>query len=213
MVILDAGADLEFVDFPIDSVISLTAQDSEGQTIEVSMVGPEGVLGTWAAGGVDWSPWLAISQVGGDVWRYPVQEFREVLRQAPTLWTLVDQYALMQTFLMSQSVLCNRFHDLPQRAARWLLILRSKSGADPLPMTQEFLSQMLGVHRPSVTLALQGLAEQGLIRAEGRGLITIIAPNALEAIACECYGQVQAFNQAIAGEGPFPPHPRHGTSS
>jgi CRP-like cAMP-binding protein len=133
------------------------------------------------------------------MWRWPATDFARDLPRMPVLHERMQKYLLTQTFLMSQSVLCNRFHELPQRTARWLLILQSRSKADPLPVTQEFLSQMLGVHRPSVTLALQSLSEAGLIRSEGRGLIRILDADALQETACECVRQVTEFNRAVTG--------------
>ncbi len=199
--LFEYGDELEYLDFPLAPlVVSLTTQTADGNPIEVSMVGAEGILGCWVLADVWWSPWFAVAQVGGAALRWPIGEVRRVLPRTPVLQGRLQQYGLMQTFLMSQSVLCNRFHDLAQRTARWLLILSAKSRAVPLPVTQEFLSQMLGVHRPSVTLALQGLAEAGLIQNEGRGLIRIVNLEGLGATACECFGQVLNFNRAVMGE-------------
>lgn len=199
-VLLEYGAELDHLDFPIFSMVtSLTTQTSEGDPIEVTMIGGEGVVGAWVASGVTWSPWFAVAQVAGEVWRWPAADFERDLSRMPVLQARMRKYMLTQTFLMSQSVLCNRFHELSQRTARWLLILQAKSKADPLPVTQEFLSQMLGVHRPSVTLALQSLSEAGLIRSEGRGLIRITDAEALQGTACECVRQVVDFNRAATG--------------
>jgi len=198
-VLLDYGSELESVDFPTSLVVSLLAQTSNGDPIEVSMVGAEGALGAWVTSGVAWSPWLAVSQVAGEVWRWPASDATRDLPGLPVLQDRLQKYALSQSFLMSQSVLCNRFHELPQRTARWLLIMRTKSHVDPLPITQEILSQMLGVHRPSVTLALQTLSEAGLIRSEGRGLIRLLDLEGLESLACECFERVQEFNRAVSG--------------
>jgi CRP-like cAMP-binding protein len=106
----------------------------------------------------------------------------------------------MHTYLMSRSVLCNRYHELVERTARWLLIYRTRSTANPLPLTQEFLSQMLGSHRPSVTLALQSLAEAGLIRNEGRGQIRILDAERLQSVACECFVHVQEYERRVLDE-------------
>jgi|GEM_PF-2671868 len=199
-VLLEYGSELDHLDFPIVSlVVSLTTQTSEGDPIEVTMIGGEGLLGAWLASGVTWSPWFAVAQVGGEMWRWPAADFQRDLPRMPVLQDRMRKYMLTQAFLMSQSVLCNRFHELSQRTARWLLILQAKSKADPLPVTQEFLSQMLGVHRPSVTLALQSLSEAGLIRSEGRGLIRILDASALQSTACECVRQVVDFNRAVTG--------------
>ncbi|MCB9483588.1 MAG: Crp/Fnr family transcriptional regulator [Dehalococcoidia bacterium] len=203
VLLMEAGAAIESVEFPVTMVASLLSQTREGDPIEVAMIGPEGILGAWAASGIDLAPWTATAQLGGESLRLGVQEFRQALVDAPVLRDRVQRYGLTQTFMMSQSILCNRFHDLPQRAARWLLIFASKAtaSAGPLPVTQEMLSHMLGVHRPSVTLALQTLADAGLIRSEGRGLIAITDRPGLEVMACECFQQVQTFNASVTGQG------------
>ncbi|MGE3961361.1 MAG: Crp/Fnr family transcriptional regulator [Dehalococcoidia bacterium] len=199
--LLEAGAPTDAVDFPVSLVVSLTLQTGEGDPIEVAMVGPEGMLGTWIASAIDTAPWSAVAQVAGTSLRCGAADLRRVLAHAPVLSARIEQYALTQTYFMSQSILCNRFHELLQRTARWLLILATKTrtGAAPLPVTQEILSQMLGVHRPSVTLALQALTETGMIRSAGRGRIAILDRDGLEAAACECFRQVRAFNLAVTG--------------
>jgi len=159
------------------------------------------MLGLWSVSGFPVAPWRVVAQVEGDVLRCTVTELRNVFDQSSDLRDLLQRSSLSQAFLMSQSILCNRFHELPQRAARWPLIVRAKSGRQPLPMTQEFSSQMLGVHRPSVTLALQTLAEAGLIRTEGRGRIRILDAQGLEDSSCACFRRAEDFRNAVMGGG------------
>ena len=206
--LVDPYEDVTRIFFPIDSVISLTLQDERGQPIEVSMVGPEGLMGSWVAHGPLWSPWWAVCQVEGSTWILKSTEFRAGLAHMPVFVSLMRRYELAQTFLMSQSILCNRFHDLVQRAARWLLVMRSKTPREPLPLTHEFLSQMLGAHRPSVSLALQTLAEAGLIETVGRGQIRILDHGRLEAVACECFRVVEDFTRAVVRNEGVLPSPR-----
>ncbi|MCA9851557.1 MAG: Crp/Fnr family transcriptional regulator [Dehalococcoidia bacterium] len=199
--LLEPGAVTEWVEFPVTAVLSITTQNGEGDPIEIAMVGREGCLGSWVASDVNVAPWAATVQAGGESLRVGLADLVHVFVETPVLRQRMLQHGMMQTYMMSQSVLCNRFHELTQRAARWLLVFASKlpPGEDPLPVTQEILSQMLGVHRPSVTLALQALTDAGAIRSEGRGLIAITDRLALEAAACECFRQVQAFNRALTG--------------
>lgn len=196
------GADdpMEFAVFPVDAVISLTGETANGDRVEISMVGPEGVVGAWMAeSAMSFAPWTGVAQAAGEVLRLPADRFRSLLVEVPRLREMALEYSLMQSYLMSRSVLCNRFHDLIERTARWLLTMSTTTAATPLPLTQEFLSQMLGSHRPSVTLALQTLSTAGLIRNEGRGQIRILDMEGLQEVACDCFAKTQEFDARIIG--------------
>ena len=101
--------------------------------------------------------------------------------------------------LAAQNIACNRFHTIGQRAARWLLMLRDRSDTEEFEITQEFLAQMLGVHRPNVTAVIGGLKRAGLIERTSRGHVRVVDQDGLEASACECYEQIRQWMQRIAG--------------
>ncbi|MEX2446075.1 MAG: helix-turn-helix domain-containing protein, partial [Dehalococcoidia bacterium] len=103
----------------------------------------------------------------------------------------VLRHSVALHYLTSQSVGCNRFHDLSARAARWLLMSRERVGTDELHLTHEFLAQMLGVYRPSVTVALGMLEQAGIIGRPRRGMVRILDRRRLEEVSCECFRRVQ----------------------
>ncbi|MCB9492447.1 MAG: Crp/Fnr family transcriptional regulator [Dehalococcoidia bacterium] len=199
--LIDPYQTVTWIEFPIDAVISITTQTERGEPIEIAMVGSEGLFGSWVARGLPWSPWWGVCQVEGEAWRLPASTFSGRVPDLPHLEDEIRRYELVQAFMMSQSVLCNRFHDLVQRTARWLLVMSTKTPKDPLPLTQEFLSQMLGAHRPSVTLALQTLSEAGLIESVARGQIRVRDRGPLESVSCECFRAVADFSDRVMAPG------------
>jgi CRP-like cAMP-binding protein len=140
-------------------------------------------------------PAVAIAHsASGQAFELPVDVFLQQLETSKALRQLVLRYALSEHYLSAQSVGCNRFHELSERAARWLLTLQDRTDVTELAITHEFLSQMLGVQRPTVTLALGTLERAGLLERLGRGHLRILDRETLEAAACECYARVRDFN-------------------
>jgi len=190
-VVYQSGAPIDAVYFPDAGVFSVVVAMENGAVVEVGTVGREGLLGVPAVLGADRAPVRVFCQVPpGRARRLPVRVFRERAREGGQLPTLAGRYA--QAFLnqVSQTAACNRLHRVDRRLARCLLMAHDRAGTDVLPLTQEFLAQMLGVRRASVTEAALSLQRGGLI-GYGRGRVTVLDRDGLEAAACECYRTVR----------------------
>jgi CRP-like cAMP-binding protein len=172
--------------FPTSGTISIVAMMHDGATVEVGMVGREGMLGVQAALGDDVSINEALVQIPGSALRLPVEVLRREAQASPELRAILLRYVQAVLNAATQSAACNRAHLLEQRLARWLLTARDRAGTDRLPLTHELIAMMLGVRRAGVTVAAQSLQAAGLIQyAHGR--ITITDREGLEVAACECY--------------------------
>jgi len=177
---------IEAVYFPNLAIVSLIAQDASGQSVEVGIVGFEGVVGVSAALNVDKSPFQLLVQFPNSALRMNVRAFQEEFKRAGVLHDSVLRYAQSLLLHTSQLALCNRLHSLSERLARWLLMSYDRCKCVDLPFTHEFLSLMLGVRRAGVTEAAIILQTEGYIKYR-RGHITIIDDAGLEDYACECY--------------------------
>jgi CRP-like cAMP-binding protein len=189
-VLMRAQKPFEYVYFPARAMVSALTVMADGATIEVGCVGSEGLAGSSAVLGVLTSPHQNIVQVPGEALRMDAGELAQACSCDGRLRQLMVQYHAFFFSQVSQSVACNGLHSVSQRCCRWLLITHNGAQSDRLPLTHEFLAMMLGVRRVSVTLVLQPLQEQGLIRG-GRGTITILDRRGLEIAACECYQRVK----------------------
>jgi CRP-like cAMP-binding protein len=138
----------------------------------------------------------AIMQMSGRGMRVRSNVFQDVLRSATTLRLELSRFALMQGLQVAQLAACNRLHEVEQRLARWLLMCQDRVDSAWLPLTQEFLAQMLGTGRSSVSLAAGALEDAGLIESS-RGNLKILNRKSLEQVACECYGVIQHFNGGL----------------
>ena len=122
--------------------------------------------------------------------------FQEILLCSSTLRSELSRFALMQGMQVAQLAACNRLHEVEQRLIRWLLMCQDRVDSPLLPLTHEFLAQMLGTGRPSVSLAVAVLQNAGLID-NSRGTVKILNRKRLESAACECYGVIQHFNGGL----------------
>jgi CRP-like cAMP-binding protein len=178
---------VEHAYFPINCVLSLVAQMSDGQSVEVATIGNEGVAGLplFLQTGRT-SEHRAFCQVPGSALRMAADAFLDCIDRVPSLRLQLQRYTMTLFAQVAQSSACNRLHPIEQRCARWLLLTHDRVGADRFPLTQDFLAQMLGVQRTSVNAVAQTLSEAGAIRY-ARGMITVLDRPRLEAAACECY--------------------------
>lgn len=190
---------IESVYFPNLAIMSLVAQDAAGQSVEVGMVGFEGVVGLSAALGVDKSPFEVVVQLPDSGFRMTARAFRDEFKRAGALHDLVLRYTHSLILHTSQVAVCNRLHSLSERLARWLLMSHDRCKCVDLPFTHEFLSLMLGVRRAGVTEAAIILQTEGCIKYR-RGHITIIDKEALEVHACECYPVLRDEFYLVVGE-------------
>jgi CRP-like cAMP-binding protein len=185
--------------FPVGGVFSLVAELAGGGAVETLTVGSEGMLGLPAVLGLRTSPTRAICQISGWAIRVPTARLVAIAPPGSVLYDRLVRYAAARLTSLSCSVACSRLHSAEQRYARWVLATHDRVGVDEFPVTQEFLAQMLGVTRPTISLVGQGFQEAGLIHyAQGR--LTLDDRPGLEAVACECYATVRAaFAEALDG--------------
>ena len=177
---------IEHVYFLSDALVSIVSMNSEGSTMEIGLIGYEGMVGVPAIlGGV--TPYRAVVQMGGNAYRIRGQKLYEEFRRNPFLRDLLLKYTNTFLIQISQSSICNCYHALQERLCRWLLVARDAVRSDVLFMTHDVIARLLGTRRASVTVAAGLLQRAGLIKI-GRGQITILDREGLEAISCECYG-------------------------
>ncbi len=187
-ILFDAGEIITHVYFPTSGVISLVTPLEEGSIVEVATIGNEGIVG------VPLQPRgslavRAISQVAGSVLRMDAAMFLEESEHGP-LRDLVRNYTLALFGQISQAAACNRLHSSEERLSRWLLMSRDRVGRDDFRITHDFLGQMLGSRRATVSLSAGLLQAAGLIRYS-RGRVVIRNRAGLEAASCECYGVIR----------------------
>jgi CRP-like cAMP-binding protein len=194
----EADAPITHVYFPLSGVISLVITLKAGETVEVATVGNEGLVGTPVFLGAQRSPAKAVCQVAGQALQMRADNFRRSLEEHPEFADLVRSYTQRLFDQVAQTTACNHVHSVPERMCRWLLMTHDRVGADEFHLTQEFLAQMLGVRRPSVTVAAGQLQKAGLIRYQ-RGRIRVVDRAGLEAAACGCYEALRLeFDRMLA---------------
>jgi CRP-like cAMP-binding protein len=203
-VLYDAGDLVSLVYFPTTAVISLVGTLATGETTEAAMVGRDGMIG--AASALDGKIALcrAVVQLSGDAIMCDVRAFRGAALQSHTLIAMVMRHEQTLFGQAMQSTACMANHEVEARLCRWLLRARDLSGSDHLPFTQEFLAEMLGVQRTSVTTVARTLQEAGIIRYV-RGKIQILDVEGLGDSACECYETVkEQYHDLLAANTPTP---------
>jgi CRP-like cAMP-binding protein len=184
-VLYEANGPIAHVFFPLNGVVSLVIMDG-GFILEVGVIGNEGVVGVPVFLGSDRSPTRPIAQIPGDALRMEAKLFQKEMKRDGPLHGLVQRYTQTMINQISQSIVCNHRHSVEKRMCRWLLLSHDRVGADEFPLTHEFLAQMLGVCRPTVTAVAGALQKAGLISYH-RGRIAVLNRKGLEAAACECY--------------------------
>jgi CRP-like cAMP-binding protein len=190
---------VEAVYFVESGFVSLVASLEDGTQAEVGLIGREGMVGLPLVTGVDTSFVDAYVQSDGSAQRMEARAFRAALEEEPALRNLLMRYLEAMSSQVSQTAACNGRHDLEQRLARWLLMAQDRAGGDEFQITQEFLALMLCVYRPSVSVVASTLQRAGMIRY-GRGHITIVDREALEATACDCYRVVKRRYERLLGQ-------------
>jgi CRP-like cAMP-binding protein len=181
---------IEHVYFPLEGMVSVVAVLKTGETIEIAAIGHEGAIGTK----VGLYPQLAFAralvQLPGSALRIDIRIFQEVAKQNLSITHLATCATDVMTANVQQAVACNAMHPIEVRLARWLLHARDRFDSDDLPLTQEFLSQMLGVRRTTVSLTAKTLQKAGLIEYR-RGKIRLTDRAGLEEASCDCYDAVR----------------------
>jgi CRP-like cAMP-binding protein len=197
-VLYTAGERLSHVYFPISSFISLIMPIDDSSSLEVGMVGNEGMFGIPLALGVDVSPVRAVVQGAGSALRMGAASFCNELGRSPALQREIDRYVFVHLTQLAQTAGCTRFHVVEARLARWLLMTQDRAHSEKFHLTHEFLGHMLGVRRVGVTKAAGSLQGKGLI-GYNRGDITILDRGGLEKASCECYGADARTYERILG--------------
>jgi CRP-like cAMP-binding protein len=190
IVLYEAGDEIDEVYFPLSGMVSLVMTSEEGQTVEVGTIGNEGMLGTQLVLASGNSHLEALIQVEGDFLRMSRDDLEAELACDGGLRVVAARFAQTLADQIAQSVLCNGVHSVEQRLCRWFLMVHDRAGTDEICLTQHFVAQMLGVRRPSVTVAVGMLKKAGLV-TYSRGRLGILDRKALEEGACECYDTVR----------------------
>jgi CRP-like cAMP-binding protein len=199
-VLFEAEREIEHVYFPTGGVVSLVVTLESGEMVEAAMVGSDGVVGASAAldGRVSLS--LGIVQLGGDIIVCSIDGLKSVALQSPTLLSVLIRHEQTVYAQAQQSAACFATHHIQARLCRWLLRARDLAGTDTLNFTQEYLAEMLGVRRTTVTVEAHSLQAAGLIKY-ARGKIQIVDAEALQDGACECYETVKRHYARLLGSG------------
>ncbi len=200
-VLFEADERINHVYFPTGAVVSLVVILSTGEIIEAAMVGVDGVVGASAALDGKTSLSRGIVQLGGEIAVCDIDALKSAAMQSPKLLSLLIRHEQTVYAQAQQSAACFATHQVEARLCRWLLRARDLSASDNLPFTQEYLAEMLGVRRTSVTEVAHTLQEAGLIKY-ARGKIQIVNAEALRASACECYASVKAHYEKLVGPSP-----------
>jgi len=200
-VVCEAGGFLEHAYFPKGAVLSLLTRLEDGAAIETTNIGNEGAFGLFAAMYSRVSFNQCLVQLEGGLARVPIEVVRGEFERSEHVRNLLVSYSETQIAQVQQTAACNARHTIQQRLCRWLLMMHDRAGRDELSYTHEFLAQMLGADRKTVTLALQRMQTAGLIGYR-RGMIEILDRSGLEELVCECYAIVQARYDAFLSPPP-----------
>jgi CRP-like cAMP-binding protein len=199
-VLFDIGSSIHQVYFPDDGVVSLVVDLTSGDTIESAMIGRESLVGASSGLNGQVSVCKAIVQVAGTAMALDSHWLRSLADSSVACRTMLFRHEQLVLVQAQQSAACNATHTIEARLARWLLRCRDLQGSDDLPLTQEFISQMMGVRRTSVSEVATTLQEAGLLRYR-RGHIRIVDLDGLQQTACECYRTVRSQAERLLKEG------------
>lgn len=199
-VLFEAGADVPATHFPsAGTVVAIVVGIADGRTVEVATIGKEGAVGGIVSGGTAPAFGRAVVQVAGFALRVDLKALEAAKARSPHIRDLFSRYADALLAQVMQSVACNAFHPIEARCCRWLLTAQDRSGGNEIPLTQEYLAEMLGVQRTTVSAVARMLQEKGLIRYR-RGSIRILDRAGTERRSCECYHAVERHFRSVLPE-------------
>ncbi|MGY8638290.1 Crp/Fnr family transcriptional regulator [Bradyrhizobium sp. 14AA] len=186
-VLVRSGDKIEHLYFPCSGAIALIMELPNGQTAATAVIGNDGAVGLMTALGPTRSPMTAVVRVAGDAWQISPARFQAALERSPAVAKVVQILSRAILTQVQHVAACNALHSVEARLARWLLHIHDRTdGGDVLPLTQETLSELLGVRRTTVTHVVSALRTSRAIKSSRRGHIEIDR-HRLEAAACECY--------------------------
>ena len=197
-VLAEPDEQIRFVYFPLAACISVNAPGGGGVTLEVALIGNEGMLGATLAHSIDSAPLQALVQRAGSARRMTAAAFRGALRWSPALRESALRYSYVLLRQVSQTAACTRYHPLEARLARWLLMTQDRAGGGAFELTQAYLGRMLGVRRVGVTVAAGALQDRRLIGYH-RGTIVVTNRRGLDAASCRCYADEARLYQRTFG--------------
>ena len=189
-VMYESGRSMRHVYFPTDSIISLQYMMENGASTAILVVGNEGLMGITLFMGGESTPSRSLVQSAGYAYRLPRKRVKEEFNRHGQLLVLMLRYTQALITQIAQTAVCNRHHSIDQQLCRWLLLSMDRLEGNRLTMTQEFISNMIGVRREGVTQSASRLQQLGVISYK-RGLITVLDRPQLEALSCECYEVVR----------------------
>ncbi|HEY4046185.1 MAG TPA: Crp/Fnr family transcriptional regulator [Acidobacteriaceae bacterium] len=189
-VLHEAGGRVDYLYFPTTCVVSWLCTTQEGSTAEIALVGNDGIIGLSVLLGAGTAAHRAVVQIGGNALKVPARVLQAEFARAGPLQRTLLRYTQGLITQIAQTAVCNRLHSVEQRLCRWLLLCHDRVNRSEILMTQEYLANMLGGRRESVTVAAGRLQDAGLIHYS-RGHIKILDRGGLEEIVCECYQIVE----------------------
>lgn len=195
-VLHEPGDTIKSAYFVNSGLVSILTVFPDGKCVEVGLVGKEGLVGVPIIAGFDREVTRAVIQIEASVFRIDAKTLSVIVKQSPKLDLRLRQMCQIQAFELAQIAACNRLHEVNERMARWLLMSADRVNSTSLPLTQEFLSHMLGTTRSSVTIAAGILERAGTI-ANARARIEIIDRARLEKAACDCYGMMRQLEDDL----------------
>jgi CRP-like cAMP-binding protein len=202
--LIDVDREIEHVYFPVSGVLSIVGLTLDRRAVEVVTAGKEGMLGVPVALGARSTALQAFAQVPGTSLRLGADALRHELERGGALRRVLNLYAQALFTQAAQASVCNRLHSVEERCARWLLLMHDRVGGEAFELTQQFLSQMLGVRRASVSEVASRFQARGLLRYT-RGQMQVLDREGLEEASCECYAIVRSEFDRLLGTGT----PRH----
>jgi CRP-like cAMP-binding protein len=192
---------MPYVYFPTTGVFGIVIITQEGHQIEGTTIGNEGMIGLPVFLGLDFHPLTAIAQIPGSALQVPARRFLQAVKPGSRLDWLMRRYTLFRLRFASQMNVCNSLHSTEQRMCRWLLMAHDRAGETTFALTHEYLSDLLGVRRQTITIIAGSLQRAGLISYR-RGILRVQDRAGLEAASCECYAAMRRLYERIMRLGP-----------
>lgn len=190
--VYDQGRTIPDVYFPTTGVVSVVVRLEDGRQVEAATIGNEGLVGMASLLELDFNPFTVIAQVTGAAYRVGAAALAMAAAASPAMDRLLRRYAAYRLAQASQSIACNAVHSVEERMCRWLLMAHDRAGRDEFLLTHEFLAEMLGIRRQSVTVSAGIIQRAGLIHYR-RGVMRVEDRPGLEEASCECYGVSRAL--------------------